>query len=84
MGSSLVIIGTLAATDESDSTEAVLARFGTPPFLLDLHKAACSTSSAAWLAERRSIRVNYDGSLDVSLQSAFDAIVYLNRIERRK
>lgn len=84
MGNSLVIIGTLAATDAPESTEGVLAHVGPPPFLLDLHKAACNTSAGGWLAQRRSIRANYQTYLDVELQSAFDAIVYLNRIERRK
>lgn len=84
MGDSLLIIGTVAATGASGSTEAVLGRVGVPPFLLDLRKAACSTSAAAWLAERRQIRTNYDTTLDVSLQSAFDAVVFLNEIERRK
>jgi erythromycin esterase len=84
LGRSFVSIGTLAATDAPASTEAILARIGAPPFLLDLQKAACDTAAASWLSRRRSIRINYQSSLDVGLRNAFDAIVYLDRIERRK
>jgi erythromycin esterase len=84
MSDSLAIIGTLAATDAPDSAEAILARLGRPPFLLDLHKAACDKPAAAWLSQRRAIRANFDTELDIQLRNAFDAIFYLDRIERRK
>lgn len=93
LGSRLVILGALAAHNGAGlpadhpiptSFEATLERLDLPFFALDLRKAQGNLAAAAWLDERRVIRVNFDTELDVMPARAFDVIVFMDEVTRAK
>ena len=88
LGADLVIIGTSsarngaglpAASAESDSLDAALARVGPPRFLLDLRAARANRAVAAWLAERRALRAN-SSHMMLSPSAAFDALLFIDTL----
>src|SRR5262245_44055502 len=88
-GSDLVIIGISSAENgtglptgslEPGGIDAALARVGPPLFLLDLRAARSDRAVAAWLAERRSLRTNFNSFLTVSPSAAFNALLFINTL----
>jgi erythromycin esterase len=89
LGDDLVIIGTSSAgnagglpvaTPDSGSVEATLARVGPPRFLIDLRASHADRAAAAWLAERHSLRANFNTYLTLSPGAAFDALLFVDTL----
>ncbi|MGH9939013.1 MAG: erythromycin esterase family protein, partial [Blastocatellia bacterium] len=89
LGADLVIIGMSsaqngaglpAASPESGSLDAALARVGLPRFLLDLRASRADRAVTAWLAERHAMRANFTASLTLSPGAAFDALLFIDTL----
>jgi erythromycin esterase len=87
-GADLVIIGSCSAKNaeglppgsaEPGGLDATLAKVGPPRFLLDLRTARADRSVAAWLAERRALRMHATHFL-LSTSAAFDAILFIDTL----
>ena len=70
-----------AATLDSAGIDAALARVGLPIFLLGVPRAA-QAPAAAWLAQRHSLRINFNSYVDVRADSAFDALLYIDTLTK--
>jgi len=87
-GADLFIIGSCSAKNaeglppgsaEPGSLDAALANVGPPRFLLDLRPARADRAVAAWLAERRAMRMHATHFL-LSPGAAFDALLFIDTL----
>lgn len=89
LGKDLVIIGVSAAENgpglpaaptSQESVEVALGRLGLPTLLLDMRGAAEFSAVASWLGQLQSMRANYTTQMVVPLGEAFDALVFIDRL----
>jgi len=71
-----------AATLDSAGIDAALARVGLPIFLLGVPRATQAPAAARWLAERHTLRINFNSYVDVLADSAFDALLYIDTLTK--
>lgn len=72
------------ATLDSAGIDATLARVGLPLFVLDLRGVRRNPAAAAWLAERHTLRINFDTHADVQADSAFDALIFVDTLTKSR
>jgi erythromycin esterase len=91
LGHSLFVIATSSAHNapglpaaplDATSIDAALAHLGMPLFLLDIRSAAQHPAAAAWLGQRRALRINFDSHVDVVADSAFDALMFVDTLTK--
>jgi erythromycin esterase len=91
LGQQLFTIATSSAHNAADlpkaaldsvGIDASLARMRMPLFLLGLPRPTQAPAAAAWLAQRRSLRINFDTHVDVVPDSAFDALLYVDTLTK--
>jgi erythromycin esterase len=89
LGADLIIIGVSsarngtglpAASQETGSLDAALARVGPSRFILDLRAARTDSAVTSWLAERRALRANFTSFLTLSPIVAFDALLFIDTL----
>lgn len=72
------------ATLDSAGIDAALERVGLPLFVLDLRDVRRSPAAFAWLAERHTLRINFDTYADVRADSAFDALIFVDTLTKSR
>lgn len=89
LGKDLVVIGMSAAENgprlpsapsSQESVEVALGRLGMRTLLLDMRGAAEFPALASWLGQLQSMRANYTTQMLVPLGEAFDALVFIDRL----
>lgn len=93
LGRQLFTIGTSSANNgsglpqstlDSAGIDAALARLGVPLLLLDLREVNRDRAAAAWLAQRHSLRINFDAQAYVVADSAFDALIFIDTLTKSR
>lgn len=64
--------------------DAALLRVGLPLFLLDIRGVSQNPRAASWLAQRRSLRMNFDARLEVAADSALDALIFVDTLTKSR
>ncbi len=89
LGKDVLIIGTSSAanaaglpatTGRAGSLDVALARVGLPHFLLDLREARQSAELGQWLDQPQSMRANFTTEIALRPSAAFDAVVFIDRL----
>ncbi|MFD0748700.1 erythromycin esterase family protein [Mucilaginibacter calamicampi] len=82
-GNKLVIFGiSLPSTygiTQPNSLESALTKVGRANFLLNLKSAATNPGAAQWLSELRPMQANLVSFINLRLNIAFDAIIYMEK-----
>jgi erythromycin esterase-like protein len=83
LGDSMVVVGSAGggrAATMQGTIDAVLARVGRAPFLLDFRRARSDEHVLDWLKAEHRLGINGDATIVLKPATAFDALVYFGTL----